>query len=483
VVATRGSGADQSLRVLSDASASAFGAEGTAARGSPVYQFVERRDWIPSLGITYKLGVDGIGLLMVLLMTITTPICVLASWTSIAHRVRDFYAALLFLEAGVVGVFLAQDLLLFYVFWEVMLVPMFLLIGVWGGERRIYAAVKFFIYTMAGSLFMLVAILYLYFKTGEAGARTFELSVIFERLQWHVVEGVRTPPQVVFSETEQFWLFLAFGIAFAIKVPMFPFHTWLPDAHVEAPTAGSVVLAAVLLKMGTYGLVRYAIPLFPAGFDILAPLLVVLAVTGIVYGALMALAQDDVKKLIAYSSVSHLGFVVLGIVAWNEKALEGAVLQMVNHGLSTGALFLFVGAIYERRHTRKIADYGGVAKAAPGLAVVLMIATLSSIGLPGLNGFVGEFLILLGSFERYSLATAVAALGIVLGAVYMLVLYQRVMLGPVKSEADATTPDLVAREWVYFVPLILLMVGIGLYPYPFLRVLDGSVQSLLRHGT
>lgn len=434
--------------------------------GAPRFQFVERLDWVPSVGLRYAVALDGVTLLLFLLTTFLAPIAVLASWRSVETREKEFFAALLLLETGVLGVFAATDLMLFYVFWEVMLLPMFLLIAVWGGERRLYAGVKFFIYTMAGSLLMLAAILYVYFK---AGGRTFDMAELRAALR--------------LTTTEQFWLFLGFGIAFAIKVPVFPFHTWLPDAHTEAPTAGSVILAAVLLKMGTYGLMRIAIPFFPqAAQEVFMPALGVLAVLGIIYGALMAIAQDDVKKLIAYSSVSHLGFVVLGITAWNQKALSGAVYQMLSHGLSTGALFLFVGALYERRHTRRIVDYGGVARAAPALAAVYMIATLSSAGLPGLNGFVGEFLILIGTFEQNPLAAAVAALGVILGAVYLLMLYQRVMFGPPKSEADRRTPDLVAREYVYFVPLVLVMVTMGLFPAPFLDRLNESIAQILAGG-
>jgi NADH-quinone oxidoreductase subunit M len=431
--------------------------------GAPRFQFVERLRWVESVGLRYAVGLDGVSLLLVLLTTFLTPIAILASWRSVEHRVREFHAALLLLEGSVLGVFAATDLLLFYVFWEVMLLPMFLLIAVWGGERRMYAAVKFFIYTAAGSLLMLAAILYVYFR---AGATTFDIETLRRTL--------------VLTPAEQFWLFLGFAIAFVIKVPVFPFHTWLPDAHTEAPTAGSVILAAVLLKMGTYGLLRLAIPFFPlAAQETFIPILGVLAVLGIIYGALMALAQDDMKRLIAYSSVSHLGFVVLGIAAWNENAVSGAVYQMLNHGLSTGALFLFVGAIYERRHTRKIADYGGVARAAPVLAAVYMIATLSSAGLPGLNGFVGEFLILLGTFERNPLAASIAALGVILGAVYLLTLYQRIMFGPPRTEADRTTSDLGGREIAYFAPVVAMMAIMGLFPMPFLDRIRGSVDAIL----
>jgi NADH-quinone oxidoreductase subunit M len=431
---------------------------------APRFQFAEVAPWVARFGIRYAVALDGISLMLVLLTTFLGPIAVLCSWTSIEKREKEFYAALLLLETGVLGVFAATDLLLFYVFWEVMLLPMFLLIAVWGGERRSYAAMKFFLYTMAGSLLMLAAILYVYFR---AGGTTFDMDALRRTL--------------ALSRREEVWLFLGFALAFAIKIPVFPFHTWLPDAHTEAPTAGSVILAALLLKMGAYGLIRLAIPFFPnAAHTVFMPVLAVLAVVGIVYGALMALAQDDVKRLIAYSSVSHLGFVVLGIAAWNQNALSGAVYQMLNHGLSTGALFLFVGALYERRHTRRIADYGGVAKAAPALAAVTMIAALSSAGLPGLNGFVGEFLILAGTFQRNPLAASIAALGVILGAVYLLVLYQRVMFGPPRSDADRRTMDLVPREYCYFAPITALMFVMGIFPAPFLARIGASVEAMLR---
>lgn len=449
-----------------------------AGAGAPVFQFTEHADWVPGvagteIGLSYRVGLDGMTLLLVILTAFLTPIGLLASWTQVTDRVQAFVATVLFLEAAVIGVFAAMDLVLFYVFWEAMLLPMVLLIGMWGGKRRIYAAYKFFIYTMAGSLLMLAGIVYVYLQAGQAsGTYTFDIQTITLALN---------PPHgmPVLSASESTWLFLAFGLAFAIKVPIFPFHTWLPDAHTEAPTAGSVMLAAVLLKMGTYGLIRLAIPFFPEGFLALDGLVAVLAVIGIVYGALMAMAQDDMKRLIAYSSVSHLGFVVLGIVAWNAEALVGAVYQMLGHGLSTGALFLVIGLIYERHHTREIARFGGMGKAAPGIAVVFMIAMLSSVGLPGLNGFVGEFLILLGVFQASPLMAACGALGVILGAVYLLTLYQRVMLGRARDEAHAHTEDLTPREWVYMLPLCALMGIMGVFPAPFLSRVAPAIDHLL----
>ncbi|HVR76578.1 MAG TPA: NADH-quinone oxidoreductase subunit M [Planctomycetota bacterium] len=421
------------------------------------YQFREEWKWVPSLslGISYKMGIDGISLFMVVLTALITPIAILASWKSVDKRVVEFHVALLLLETGTVGVFAAVDLILFYVFWEVMLIPMYLLIGVWGSGDRIYAAVKFFIYTMAGSLLMFLAIIYLHVHVARHGAPTFDLESILETLKSNPVEPV---PQAI--------LFLAFAASFAIKVPLFPFHTWLPDAHTEAPTAGSVVLAAVLLKMGTYGFIRFAIPLFPDAAQAAGPWISALAVVGIVFGACMCVVQEDVKRLIAYSSVSHLGFVMLGIFALNTRGLVGGITQMVNHGISTGALFLLIGVIYERRHTRKIADYGGLARVVPRFAVIFFITTLSSIGLPFFNGFVGEFLILQGAFEADPVTAACAASGVVLGAVYMLVLVRRVFFGPVTLPENERIPDLGGRELGYLIPLVILMVALGLFsPY------------------
>jgi NADH-quinone oxidoreductase subunit M len=432
-------------------------------------QFVERTEWIPSLGITYFMGVDGISVLLIVMTTFLSAIAILSSFGAITHRVKAYYATLLALETGMVGVFAALDLVLFYVFWEAVLIPMYLIIGVWGGPRRIYAAVKFILYTVAGSLLMLVAILYLYFAYhGATGEFTFDLLKLYD-----------TP----LARGAQLWLFAAFALAFAIKVPMFPFHTWLPDAHVEAPTAGSVILAGVLLKMGTYGFIRFAMPLFPDAARDFAPLIIALSVVGIIYGALVAMVQPDVKKLVAYSSVSHLGFVMLGLFALNTQGIQGGVIQMVNHGLSTGALFLAVGVIYERRHTREIGQFGGLAEVMPWFAAFFLIICLSSLGLPGLNGFVGEFLVLLGAFRMPGLGpfvAAVSALGVILAAVYLLWMYQRVMFGPVTNEKNRGLPDLTRREFWTLAPVLLLILWLGVYPNPFLRKLDGSVAEVLQ---
>jgi len=433
--------------------------------GSDEMQFVELRAWVPSIGLTYHLGVDGISVLLVLLTTFLMPICILASW-SIRDRVKEYFCSFLVLESAMLGSFVAQDLLLFYVFWEGMLIPMLLLIGVWGGRRRIYAALKFFLYTVVGSLPMFIAILYIYF---QSGAVTFDL------------EGVRAAlKDSPLSQTEARLAFLAFALAFFIKVPLFPFHTWLPDAHVEAPTAGSVILAGVLLKMGTYGLLRFAVPLFPEAAVHYMPVIVALAVIGIIYGSLMCMAQEDMKKLIAYSSVAHLGFVVLGIFSFNDKGVSGAILQMVNHGISTGALFLCVGVLYERRHTRLLEDFGGIAKVMPGFATVLVVVTLSSIGLPGTNGFAGEFLILLGSFEAKKVPAILAATGVVLGAVYMLWMIQRVLFGRITHEENEHLGDMRSREWASLLPMIAMIFFIGFLPNLFLNRMAPSVQKLNR---
>ncbi len=429
------------------------------------FQFVEKVDWIPKYGISYFVGIDGISLFLILLTTFLTVISVLACWSDIQKNVKEFMVCLLFLETGMLGVFIALDLFLFYVFWEVMLIPMYLLIGVWGAPaRRIYAAIKFFIYTMVGSLFMLIAILALYFLHGKStGNYTFNLLELYK---------FNVPASV------QVWLFFAFFLAFAIKVPMFPFHTWLPDAHTEAPTVGSVLLAGVLLKMGTYGFVRYSMPLFPYATMKFAPLVILLAVIGILYGAWVCIVQKDLKRLIAFSSVSHLGFVMLGLFTLTIQGLSGGVLQMINHGLSTGALFLLVGMIYERRHTRLIAEFGGLAKVLPVYAVFFMIVMLSSVGLPGLNGFIGEFLILLGAFKSHTVFAVFAATGIIFAAVYMLWMYQRVFFGEVTKKENIGLKDLCKREIAVLVPIIIVIIWIGVYPNSYLRKIEPSISAL-----
>jgi NADH-quinone oxidoreductase subunit M len=432
----------------------------------PGMQFAETAAWVPWLGIEYHVGVDGISLLLVLLTTFLTAIAILASYGAITTAVKEYMVCLLLLETGMLGVFVALDLVLFYVFWEGMLIPMYFLIGIWGGPRRIYATIKFFLYTMAGGVLMLVGIIALYFLNGgrPGGEYTFNLLKIV---------GIELPFAL------QAWLFLAFALAFAIKVPMFPFHTWLPDAHVEAPTAGSVILAGVLLKMGTYGFLRFALPLFPDAARYFTPLFSWLAIIGILYGALVCMVQPDLKKLVAYSSVSHLGYVMLGIFALTTQGVTGGILQMINHGLSTGALFLLVGVLYERRHTRMIADYGGLARVMPVFTAVFLVVTLSSIGLPGLNGFVGEFLILLGTFRVSPLYAVLGTAGIILAAVYMLWMFQRVMFGTVVHEANRRLPDLSGRELATLIPILVLIVWIGIYPQPFLRTTEASVKQLL----
>ena len=429
------------------------------------FQLVERHAWLPDFGVQYLLGIDGISLFLVLLTTLLTVLVILAGFGDVRKRVREYMILMLVLETGMLGTLCALDLILFYVFWEVMLVPMYMLIGVWGGPRRIYAAIKFALFTMFGSLLMLVAILYLAVLHREAtGELSFDLLKLYD---------LSIPPET------QFWLFAAFGLAFAIKVPMWPLHTWLPDAHVEAPTGGSVILAGVLLKMGTYGFLRFAWPLFPAAAVAAAPYIMALAVIGIVYGALVAMVQPDLKKLVAYSSVSHLGFVMLGLAAMNVEGISGSVYQMLNHGLSTGALFLAVGAIYERRHTRQIADFGGLWKIMPVYSVMFLIAMLSSVGLPGLNGFVGEFLILCGAFGRWPWATAVATTGVILGALYLLTMYQRVVFGPVTHEENRSLTDLSPREIAVFVPIVVLVFWMGIYPKPLLSRMEPSIKQIV----
>ena len=447
--------------------------------GSPGYQLVEFRQWISSPAINYHVGIDGLSLWLVILTTFLTSIAILCSWESIQSRVKGFFVTLLVLETGMIGVFISLDLILFFVFWEVMLVPMYFLIGIWGGGNRMYAAIKFFVYTMFGSLLMLVAILWLgYYASLQPGGHFTTNLYDLYRVGPHVPLAIQT------------WMFLAFTLSFAIKVPLFPFHTWLPDAHVEAPTAGSVILAGVLLKMGTYGLLRFCLPFFPQSAIIFAPYIAALAVIGVLYGALVSMVQTDMKKLVAYSSVSHLGFVVLGIFAFTEEGIQGSIIQMVNHGLSTGALFLIVGMIYDRRHTRLISEFGGLAKVMPLLSTFFMIVSLSSIGLPGLNGFVGELLILLGAFHSKFLSHSYAILaagGVILGAVYMLWLYQRVVFGSVTNPANQSLRDLSAREIAVLVPVLLFIVWIGVYPGTFLKksviATKGIVYVVQSHHT
>ncbi|MGH9458414.1 MAG: complex I subunit 4 family protein [Thermoanaerobaculia bacterium] len=444
----------------------------------PLFQFWERASWIDALGVQYLFAIDGIALVLVLLTTLLTFISVYSSWTAIAHREKEFYVLILFLETGMIGVFCALDFFLFYVFWEVMLVPMYFLIGVWGGPRRLYASIKFFLYTLAGSVLMLVSILALYFFNGSGipllGIPGLGNEPTFAVLQYHEI-GHLIPPSL------QFWLFLGFFFAFAIKVPMFPFHTWLPDAHVEAPTAGSVLLAAILLKMGTYGFVRFSLPILPDATVQLTIPIVALAIVGIIYGALVTLVQKDMKKLVAYSSVSHLGFVMLGMFALNPIGLSGSILQMVNHGITTGALFLLVGIIYERRHTREIAEYGGLAKQMPVYATLFLVTALASMGLPALNGFVGEFAILLGAAARNIWWAVAGAIGIILGAAYLLWLYQRVFWGPIDNPKNEALADVAigGREAWTLIPLIALMIWIGIYPKPMFDVLERPVNYIV----
>ena len=440
---------------------------------NPDFQFALRVPWIPSFGIDYAVGVDGISLFLILLTTLLSPLAILASW-SIHDRLKEYFIFMLLLETGMIGVFVSLDFFLFYVFWEIMLVPMYFLIGVWGGERRIYAAIKFVLYTMIGSVLMLVAIIALYFMHGDATG-TFTFS--YPQIQSAIASG-----RMVLGPNIELWLFLAFFLAFAVKVPLFPFHTWLPDAHVEAPTAGSVLLAGVLLKMGTYGLVRFNLPLFPEVSHLFAPLISLLAIVGIIYGALVAMVQPDMKKLVAYSSVSHLGFIVLGIFSFTAQGMQGAIYQMLNHGVSTGALFLLVGVIYDRRHTRLIEDFGGLANRMPLYAAFFLIVTLSSIGLPGLNGFVGEFLILLGTFGASHSRAAIAAVGVILSAVYMLWMYQRVIFGEIKNERNATLQDLVGRERAMLIPILIVIFWMGIYSNHFLRPMDASIAKLLNQS-
>ncbi len=435
------------------------------------FQFVEKYPWIQSLDISYKVGIDGISLLLLVLTTFLTPVGLLATWSSVDKRVKGYVIMFLLLETGMNGVFCALDTFLFYIFWETMLIPMYFIIGIWGGENRIYAAVKFVIYTMVGSLLMLVAIIALgNFASQMGGQFTGDLEKLYE-----------VAPKV--SLNAQILMFLAFTLSFAIKVPLFPFHTWLPDAHVEAPTAGSVILAGVLLKMGTYGILRFSIPLFPEATFIFLPYIAVLAVVGIIYGALVSFVQPDLKKLVAYSSVSHLGFVVLGLMGLTIESVQGGLIQMVNHGLSTGALFMLVGMIYDRRHTRMIEEFGGLARVTPVYATFFMIVALSSLGLPGLNGFVGEFLILLGSFKSKFLGTTAfaifAATGVILAAVYLLTAYQRIFFGKLTKTENQSIKDLNLREIVSLALVLIFIVWIGIYPNTFLKKSEPSVKKVV----
>ncbi len=445
------------------------------------YQFVEHAPWIADYGVNYFVGIDGISLMMVVMTTFLMPIALAASWTDISKSVKSYVFFMLFLETGMLGAFVSLNLFQFYLFWEVMLIPMYFIIGIWGGPRRVYAAVKFFLFTMFGSLLMLVAILVVYYLSyQQTGVLGFDLVAPPGSDGPSLLDTViPLTGRAVWWKT-QYWLFAAFALAFAIKIPMVPFHTWLPDAHVEAPTAGSVILAGVLLKMGTYGFLRFGITLFPDAALEMTPLLVSLALVGIVYGSLVAMVQGDIKKLVAYSSVAHLGFVMLGIFAFNVQGMSGGVLQMVNHGISTGALFLLVGMLYERRHTRMIEDFGGVAKPMPVYAACFGIVVMSSIGLPLLNGFVGEFLILLGAFLVNPLAAVIATSGVVLAAAYMLWMFRRVMFGPVDSPENRKLIDLGPREKLVMGAVIIPMFWIGLYPDPLLRRIEPAVIELQR---
>ncbi len=440
------------------------------------FQFATQFDWIPSVGVQYLFGVDGFAVLLILLTTLLGLIAIYSSFTAIADRQKEYYIFLLLLQTGMLGVFCSLDFILFYVFWEVMLVPMYFLIGVWGGPRRLYAAIKFFLYTLFGSVLMLVGILTLYFYN-SSGLAAIGFEGLGNAATFSIPHLYTIAP--VIPAGMQFWVFLAFFVGFAIKVPMFPFHTWLPDAHVEAPTAGSVILAAVLLKMGAYGFIRFSLPILPDATVKAMGWIGALAIFAIVYGALVAMAQKDMKKLVAYSSVSHMGFVMLGMFALNEAGLRGSILQMLNHGVSTGALFLLVGIVYERRHNRMIAEYGGLAKVMPLYATFFLIITMSSIGLPTLNGFIGEFLILIGAYAHSWVWAMFAASGIVLGAAYMLWLYQRVFFGELTNEKNKDLPDLNRREQWTLIPLVIVAFWIGLYPKPFLDRMAPTVDRVM----
>ena len=427
-------------------------------------QFTERMSWIHGIGVQYFLGMDGISLLLVLLTTLLAVLSVLCSWTAIEERVKEYMMHLLILETGMIGVFVSLDFILFFLFWEIGLVPMYFLIGIWGGPRKLYANIKFFLYTLFGSVFMLVGILALYYAHGSmTGDYTFNILKLYE---------------VTYPYNIQWWVFIVFFLGFAIKVPVFPFHTWLPDAHVEAPTAGSVILAGILLKMGTYGFLRFNLPLLPDASAAFTPLVMALCVIGITYGAFLALAQQDVKKLVAYSSVSHLGVVTAGIFAMNQQGLDGGVLQMINHGISTGGLFLVIGMIYERRHTRQISDFGGIAKVMPIFSALFMIITFSSIGLPGTNGFVGEILVFLGLFRANALASVAGLTVVIIGAAYMLWMYQRVIFGKVTKKENQSLKDLNAREIITLLPIILFILWIGVYPSTFMKLTSASTSHI-----
>jgi NADH-quinone oxidoreductase subunit M len=441
-------------------------------------QFVENFQWIQTIGANYHVGIDGISLLLVLLTTLLGPLATLSSWDAIEMRLKEYYAFMLMLQVGMLGVFISLDFFLFYVFWEVMLVPMYFLIGVWGGPRKLYAAIKFFLYTLVGSVLLLLGILALYFIYPTIAAQRPEIAQQFGTISTFNVLAFQAIGSFI-PFNYQFWIFLAFFVGFAIKVPMFPFHTWLPDAHVEAPTAGSVILAGVLLKMGTYGFLRFSLPILPDGTRYFVPLMITLSIIAIIYGALVAMMQPDMKKLVAYSSVSHMGFVMLGMFALNPNGLNGSIIQQINHGISTGALFLIVGIIYERRHTREISQLGGISNVMPIYAIVFLIMTMSSIGLPLLNGFIGEFTIMMGALQENLWWAVAGGAGIVLGAAYMLWLYQRTMFGKIENPANERLLDMNARELVTLIPLIIMAFWIGLYPAPFFRALDKPVARLV----
>ncbi len=431
-------------------------------RGTPEFQFVEEQAWIPSLGLTYRMGVDGISVLFVLLSTLLTPLCILASWESVKTRVREYMVAFLALETLMVGMFCALDFMLFYVFFEGVLIPMFLIIGVWGGARRVYAAFKFFLYTLLGSVLMLLAILAIYWQTGTMDIAT-------------LISSANIPAGI------QMWLWLAFFASFAVKVPMWPVHTWLPDAHVEAPTAGSVILAGVLLKMGAYGFLRFSLPMLPEASEFFTPLVYTLSIVAVIYTSLVALAQEDMKKLIAYSSVAHMGFVTIGIFTVTQQGVEGAIFQMLSHGIVSGALFLCVGVIYDRMHTREIERYGGLVNRMPAYSVIFMVFMLASVGLPGTGGFVGEFLVLVGAFQANTWVALLAATGMVLGAAYMLYLYRRIIFGQLTKEDLMKILDMNWREKAVFAPLVVIVLWMGIYPVSFLDVMAASVSNLIEN--